>query len=474
MRAYLASSIAVTCAAALAVPLALTTPAGAAAAPAAPRVHPAAPAEPAGSTQSFPLEPLARPAPLDAPRGRALTRPAAPAGERGLARRDVRPFSLVGVVWNDARTPLHGTVQVRTRATADGTWTGWQDVETHNEEHGADPGTAEGRSRALRGATAPLWVGDSDGVEVRVRPEAGPERTAEAAALPAGLRLELVDPGPDPATARAADPVSDPVSERPADPAVDPAAGAPRTRAAAVGGSTGLAPSDATVLPALTRAETLAELPAANRAARAAKPYIGPRPKIITRKGWGADERLREKAFGYTKSVKAAFVHHSATGNNYSCKQAPSVLRSIYRYHVKSLGWRDFGYNFAVDKCGNIYEGRAGGVAKPVLGAHTLGFNTNSMGVVVLGTFGSTTPPAAVVTAVAKLTAWKLGLYGVNPKGKVTLTSGGGNLYKKGRKVKFNAIAGHRDGFATECPGGRLYNKLGTARSSSAKYQGRR
>ncbi len=166
-------------------------------------------------------------------------------------------------------------------------------------------------------------------------------------------------------------------------------------------------------------------------------------------------------------------MHHSATGNNYTCKQAPSVLRSIYRYHVKSSGWRDFGYNFAVDKCGNIYEGRAGGVSRAVLGAHTLGFNTNTMGIAVLGSYSSTNPPAAAVTAVAKLTAWKLGLFGRNPKGKVTLVSGGSNKYAKGKKVKMNVISGHRDGFATECPGARLYKKLGTARTSSAHLQGR-
>jgi hypothetical protein len=94
------------------------------------------------------------------------------------------------------------------------------------------------------------------------------------------------------------------------------------------------------------------------------------------------------------------------------------------------------------------------------------------MGIAVLGTYGSTTPPAAAVNAVAKLTAWKLGLHGVNPKGKTTLVSAGGK-YKKGKKVTFNSIAGHRDGFVTACPGARLYGKLGTARTTSAKYQGR-
>ncbi|GGV18854.1 hypothetical protein GCM10010275_70610 [Streptomyces litmocidini] len=457
MRASLASSIAVTCAAVLALPVSLTAPAAATAPPAAAPALPPAPELP-GSTQSLPLEPLGSAT-------RALGDAAGPDGQ-GLTRRDVRPFSLVGVVWDDPRAPLHGTVQVRTRATGGGTWSEWQDVETHNEEHGADPDTAEGSARALRGSTAPLWVGDSDGVEIRVRGEEP---------LPAGLRLELVDPGEDPTTA--------PEGAAPrVRGATAPAgrAGASAAEEAASAVNARLAPYGATWIPALSKEETEREAralsqaaPAGPAAAAAAKPYIGPRPKIITRKGWGADERIREKGFVYTKTIKAAFVHHSATGNNYSCKQAPSVLRSIYRYHVKSSGWRDFGYNFAVDKCGNIYEGRAGGVAKPVMGAHTLGFNTNSMGIAVLGTFSRSAPPAAAVTAIARLTAWKLGLHGVNPKGTSYLISGGGNLYKKGKKVRFNAIAGHRDGFATDCPGGRLYNKLGTARTSSAKYQGR-
>ncbi|MBI0382997.1 peptidoglycan recognition protein [Streptomyces albiflaviniger] len=171
--------------------------------------------------------------------------------------------------------------------------------------------------------------------------------------------------------------------------------------------------------------------------------------------------------------MKVAFIHHTVTGNNYSCSQAPSVLRSIYRYHVKSLGWRDYGYNFTIDKCGKIYEGRSGGVTKAVRGAHTLGFNTNSMGIAVLGTFTSKKPSAKAVKAVAKLTAWKLGLFKRNPRGTTHLVSGGGNKYKKGTSVKLHVIAGHRDGFATECPGKRLYKKLGSVRKTAARLQGR-
>lgn len=431
MRSFLASSIGVAAVAALALPLAATAPVAA-----APAAAPPATAELAGSTQSLPMAPLP-----------GLGRAAGDASQEGLAQREVRPFSLVGVVWDNAEDELHGSVQVRTRARAAGTWSTWQDLETHNHDHGADPGTAEAAG-PLHGSTAPLWVGDSDAVEARVRAE-----DAEGEPLPRGLRLDLVDPGADPAEGEA--------------------------------GDSGRALREPDVLPALDGAASRAEAAGTSRAveageaagasgAEAARPYVGARPRIITRRGWGADERLRERGFVYTNSVKVAFVHHTASGNGYSCAQAPSVLRSIYRYHVKSSGWRDIGYNFAVDKCGNIYEGRAGGVTKAVMGAHTLGFNTNSTGIAVLGTYSNTSPSAAALKAVEQLAAWKLGLYGVNPAGKSTLVSGGGNRYKKGRSVRFNAIAGHRDGFATDCPGARLYGRLGSARTTAAHFQGRR
>lgn len=453
MRAFLASAIGVACTAALVLPTAAT------AAPA-----PASTAPP-GSTQSLPLVPLV-------PDGRA-----AGTAPQGLTERDARPFSLVGVVWDDADAELHGTAQVRTRSTGTGAWSGWQYLETHNHEHAPDSGTPEREAGNVRGSTAPLWVGASDGVEVRVRPEAA--ATVRGAALPSGLRLELVDPGDDPpaGTTTTAAEAADGADANADDSAAQAGADAddPRTTlltaedAAASAVNADLAPLGATEVPALTKAETEEE----TFVLGGGKPLIGPRPRIVTRKGWGANEQLRERNFVYTKSVKAAFVHHSATGNNYTCSQADSVLRSIYRYHVKSSGWRDFGYNFAVDKCGNIYEGRAGGVAKPVLGAHTLGFNSNSTGIAVLGSYSKSDPPAAVVNAVARLTAWKLGLYGADPRAKTTLKSGGGNRFKKGTIVKLNVISGHRDGYVTDCPGGRLYSKLGETRDASARLQGR-
>ncbi|WP_046730291.1 peptidoglycan recognition protein family protein [Streptomyces humi] len=467
MRGFLTSSIGVTCAAALALPSALLDVPSAAAASAA--ASASAPVRgqsrglPAGGTQSLPL----------APRTRERVLGQAP--EQGVYRADVRHFSMVGVVWDNPGTELHGTVRVRTRSAETGVWSGWQDVGTHNADHGADPDTAEAASGRVRGATAPLWVGDSDGVDVSVRADADAGADAGTGTgaggsvgrdlLPAGLRLELVDPGAD-------SPPDDSLSQgSPADAAADASHAEADASAAA---DADLAPFGATEIPALSREDTereLLELEGVD--APRGKPYIGPRPRIVTRRGWRADESLREKGFVYTGKVKAAFVHHTDSGNGYKCSQASSVIRSIYRYHVVSMGWRDIGYNFLVDKCGTIYEGRAGGVAKAVKGAHTLGFNSNSMGIAVIGSFDSHKPPAAAVTAVARLTAWKLGLFGANPKGKTYLRSGGGNLYPKGKNVRLNVISGHRDGYATDCPGARLYAKLGSARTSSAHLQGR-
>ncbi|OKH97625.1 N-acetylmuramoyl-L-alanine amidase [Streptomyces sp. CB02923] len=489
MRAILATSIAVTCTAALALPLALpagATAAGPAGTPAAgtsagtsatgtshaPQAGRSAPdgrsarAVPPGipgSTRSLPLRAL-----------RTSDRSAAP-GAQGLSAHGVAPFSLVGVVWDDPAAELHGHVQVRSRPVGGTGWSGWQDIQAHDDD-APDPHSAERRGGSVRGSTAPLWVGASDAVELRVAPERdGSSRAAARRALPAGMRLELVDPGRDTSQVRAARTGEQPSGEgRP-----KPPRNSTQTVGSALGSLLGIFR-----LPALNRPASPGDdfdddptprptAPTKPRPTTGPRSHIGPRPAIVTRAGWGADEKLRERKFAYTKRVRAAFVHHSATGNNYRCAQAPSVLRGIYRYHVKSSGWRDMGYNFLIDKCGTIYEGRAGGVAKPVMGAHTRGFNGNSMGIAVLGSFENANPSAASVNAVAKLTAWKLGLYGVDPRATTSLVSGGGNRFKKGSRAKLHAISGHRDGFNTQCPGDRLYRKLSTARSTAARLQGR-
>ncbi len=190
---------------------------------------------------------------------------------------------------------------------------------------------------------------------------------------------------------------------------------------------------------------------------------------MTSRSAWGADESLVKDPPTYTGDTKAMFVHHTAGTNDYSCSESASIVRGVFLYHVQSNGWNDIGYHFLVDKCGTVFEGRAGGVDKPVLGAHTYGFNTATSSVSVLGDYSTAATNAAVRASVAKVAAWKLGLYGIDPTGTTVLTSGADNgKYRLGQKVTFHRISGHRDGYPTECPGQHLYEDLPEIRTLAA------
>lgn len=197
-----------------------------------------------------------------------------------------------------------------------------------------------------------------------------------------------------------------------------------------------------------------------------------PRPDILTRKQWGANPDWRDGTLRINKTIKQVHVHHTATGNDYRRADVPGILRGIYRYHTKTLHWADIGYNFLIDRFGRTWMGRAGGkggAAKPVQGAHTLGFNKNSTGVAVLGNFESKRPPARVITSIVALAAWKLDAYDRDPTGKIRVRSTGSDLYDDGEVVRLPVIDGHRDTNQTACPGRKLYKRLPEIRRLTKK-----
>ena len=183
-------------------------------------------------------------------------------------------------------------------------------------------------------------------------------------------------------------------------------------------------------------------------------------PAIIRRSEWGADESIVRASPYYASAVRFAVVHHTAGTNSYSASESAAIVRGIERYHVLANGWNDIGYNFLVDKYGQVFEGRAGGITKNVVGAHAEGFNTGSTGVAVLGNYESQKISAAARAALVKLLAWRLDVAHVNPLGRLTWTSGGNPKYPAGTKVSLRAISGHRDTGPTSCPGGSLYAQL--------------
>ncbi len=183
-------------------------------------------------------------------------------------------------------------------------------------------------------------------------------------------------------------------------------------------------------------------------------------PPLIDREAWGANETIRRASPSYATALQFALVHHTAGTNSYTASQSAAIVRGIEVYHVKGNGWNDIGYNFLVDKYGQVFEGRYGGADKPVIGAHAEGFNTGSVGVAVLGTYGSSAPPAAARAALAKLLAWRLDIAHVDPKSTLTWVSGGNARFASGVPVFIRAVSGHRDTGFTSCPGAALYSQL--------------
>jgi hypothetical protein len=192
-------------------------------------------------------------------------------------------------------------------------------------------------------------------------------------------------------------------------------------------------------------------------------------PLVITRAEWGANEGIRRAAPRYADNVHVAIVHHTAGSNSYTAAQSAGIVRAIYLYHVQGNGWNDIGYSFLVDKYGQIFEGRYGGMTRAVIGAHAMGFNVGSVGVAVIGNYGSATVTSAARAALVSLLAWRLDLAHVDPLSRVVRVSTGNPRYPPGTAVTLNAISAHRDTYPTNCPGTSLYAQLPTIRNTVAR-----
>ena len=217
-------------------------------------------------------------------------------------------------------------------------------------------------------------------------------------------------------------------------------------------------------VPAAARALVGAQAAAAVHSAQA-----GGQPAIVPRAAWGGD-RVIPRAAPAFGTVEIGVVHHTENANTYGPTESAAIVLAIAQYHRDVKGWNDIGYNFLVDRFGTIFEGRAGGVTLPVIGAHAQGFNRLSTGVSVIGSFMDVQAPQAAVAAVAGLLAWKLPLHGSPVTGQIVVVSGGGALtqWKYGTNVTLDRICGHRDVDSTDCPGTQFYAQLPALRALTA------
>ncbi|MBV7433199.1 S-layer homology domain-containing protein [Dermabacteraceae bacterium TAE3-ERU5] len=189
-------------------------------------------------------------------------------------------------------------------------------------------------------------------------------------------------------------------------------------------------------------------------------------PAVVSRAAWGADETRGKKtsSAGY---LRACFVHHSEGANDYTPAQSAQIVRAIHYFHTGARGWSDVGYNVLIDRYGQIFEGRKGGLLRPVAGSHALGFNTGSFGVCLLGSFMDEPAPEVALEAAADVIAWKLGgsfVWNVADRVKWRVNVGG-TPFKKGTTAQVPVLGAHRDVNYTDCCGDALYAQLDRLRA---------
>ncbi|MGW4328386.1 N-acetylmuramoyl-L-alanine amidase [Nocardia sp. NPDC004573] len=341
------------------------------------------------------------------------------------------PFSMVALTAREL-TDTKATIRARQ---PDGTWGPWYDtepVDTHRTDR-SGPGATDG--------TEPIYVGDTNAVQVLVTRKQTAAGAIQPVAQPAPVPADAARPAPD-------------------DPARQPAARSDDS-ARQVADLTA-------VLIDPGRGATDGEL----RDVAAALPGGG--PTVITRAQWGADESIRCDEPTYDDGLGGVTVHHTAGRNDYSRSESAGIVRAIYTYHAKTLGWCDIGYNALVDKYGQVFEGRFGGLDRPVQGAHAGGFNENTSGVALMGNYESEQPTEAAIEAIGAFVGWRTKVAGLDPKGSTTMVSEGTSYtpYAQGESVRLPVVFAHRDVGNTTCPGDAAYALMDRIRDIAAGAPG--
>jgi hypothetical protein len=159
----------------------------------------------------------------------------------------------------------------------------------------------------------------------------------------------------------------------------------------------------------------------------------GPTWTLVTRAEWGA-ECLRANHDPMV-SISRITLHHTDEHAGMRGKSDVDVVRGIQRYHQDQQGWADIGYHYLVGVDGRIYEGRASSVQ----GAHSGGANNvGNLGISIIGNFNDKLPSRRQLDALEAFLEDRREALG----------------------LRANALYGHRDLSATECPGVALYEWL--------------
>jgi hypothetical protein len=176
-------------------------------------------------------------------------------------------------------------------------------------------------------------------------------------------------------------------------------------------------------------------------------PTAPPLPtEVIRRSDWGAlpPDHTAEDEFGFaspenptgwyvysgdlTAIYTTAVIHHS-----FPLLRESGTMRALQDLHMRTRRWADIGYHFGIDGKGKVYEGRD----IRVRGASVAGYNTGTLGIVLMGNFEIETPSPAQLVALQRL------------------------LYDLKQTYRLTHLAGHYEfNPTTVCPGRNMYPYL--------------
>ena len=125
-------------------------------------------------------------------------------------------------------------------------------------------------------------------------------------------------------------------------------------------------------------------------------------------------------------------VHCSATRADWMAgRPLVEKVAEIRSWH-RAKGWRDIGYHWVIDRDGKVLPGRP----EAVIGAHTIGHNSGTIGICLLGGYGSaeTDPFTANYTAQQDITLRQM-------------------IDAIGSRTVIERVSGHNQYAAKACPG---------------------
>lgn len=138
-------------------------------------------------------------------------------------------------------------------------------------------------------------------------------------------------------------------------------------------------------------------------------------PEVIRRADWNAlpPDHTAEEEFGFASAENptgwyvyegdlaaiytTAVIHHS-----FPLLRDSGTMRALQDIHRNTRRWADIGYHFGIDGAGNVYEGRD----IRVRGASVAGYNTGTLGIVLMGNFEIESPSHAQLVALQRLLYW--------------------------------------------------------------------